>query len=339
MPSPPAHLAGAGRRGRLTLTVPVSFGERGRAWLDRVASDRAVRYDLWFDPGKDRWYVDASWKTPAVPQPGLAEPAGLPRLGVDLNAGHLAAWVLDPSGNPSGPPHTIGLDLAGQPASVRDGRLRQAITEVITIAGHHGCVAIVIEDLNFADARATGREQMGRGRRGARFRRTVAGIPTGQLRDRPAGMAHHAGLVVIAVDPAYTSAWGGRHRRGPLQERFPDHPVSRHHAAAVVIGRRSQGLSARRRPGVTVPDRKPRAGGIAGRRATNRNAGTEGTVVQDAGRAARRPGTATTAGGRVRPAPPSRPPVPASRPAGTVRDGPTARTSAADHQRPSTDEH
>ena len=98
-------------------------------------------------------------------------------LGVDLNADHLAVCVLDRSGNPVGQPATTdGVDTAGLRASRRDGRVRAAITALLDTAEHTSCTAVVIENLNFADARATGRENMGRGGRGKAFRRTVAGI-------------------------------------------------------------------------------------------------------------------------------------------------------------------
>ncbi|MER5179214.1 hypothetical protein ABT009_12735 [Streptomyces sp. NPDC002896] len=86
------------------------------------------------------------------------------------------------------------------PAATRDGRLRTAISQLIALARQHGCAGIAIEDLGFAEARATGRETMGRGRRGNTFRRTVAGIPTARFRERLRGMAHHQGMVVIAAD-------------------------------------------------------------------------------------------------------------------------------------------
>jgi len=120
------------------------------------------------------------------------------------------------------------------------------------------------EDLDFADARATGREKLGRGRRGKAFRRTVAGIPTARFRDRFAGMAHHAGLSVIAVDPAYTSRWGAQHWLGALKEQASTGTaaVTGHHVAAVVVGRRGLGRTARRRkdgprqtPATTAPRR------------------------------------------------------------------------------------
>jgi hypothetical protein len=61
---------------------------------------------------------------------------------------------------------------------------------------------VVIEHLDFVDARAIGRETIGRGTRGKRFRRTVAGIPTAKFRTRLTAMAARRGIAVIGVDPA-----------------------------------------------------------------------------------------------------------------------------------------
>ena len=110
-------------------------------------------------------------------------------LAVDLNHGHLAAWVITPDGNPAGPPVTIPLALSGLPEpSQRDGRLRGAISGLTRLARQRGCRAIVIEDLDFADAREQGRERHGsrpsRGARGRSYRALVSGLPTGRFRDR-----------------------------------------------------------------------------------------------------------------------------------------------------------
>jgi len=83
-------------------------------------------------------------------------------LGVDLNYDHLAAVLTDPSGNPCGAPTTIALELAGLPAQTRDGRLRAAITALVVLAKAHGCVAVAIENLDFADLRAEGKEHSGK---------------------------------------------------------------------------------------------------------------------------------------------------------------------------------
>ncbi|MGI9017084.1 MAG: hypothetical protein ACR2HR_08285 [Euzebya sp.] len=255
----PAPLAGRsntpGRARTYRLDAAAVFSHRSDEWADRAGAGRAVRYDITHDPARNRWYINASWTTPATPPPDMTALRERRSVGVDLNADHLACWVLTPDGNPTGPPITIALDLTGDTAR-RDGLLRQAITTLLDHAATNGCASITIENLNFADARTTGRETMGRGRRGKRFRRTVAGIPTGRFRDRIVGMAAARSIAVVAVDPAYTSRWGGQHWAKPLNKTFPDQTVSRHLAAAVVIGRRGKGHKARRRTGVADNDQR-----------------------------------------------------------------------------------
>ena len=232
----------------LVIEAPIRFGHRGQEWSARVAGRRAVRYDISYDPQRARWYLDASWKT--TPDPVIADLEELrsgPVLGVDLNADHLACCVLDTCGNPIGEPVTIAVETAGLAAPRRDGRMRAAITTLLDYAQHHRCAAIVVENLNFADARATGRETLGRGKRGKRLRRTIAGIPTRKFRTRLTGTAARRGIAIIGVDAAYTSRWGTQHWREPLQQQTSD-PVTRHHAAAAAIGRRGLGLAIRRRP-------------------------------------------------------------------------------------------
>ncbi|MFI6251113.1 hypothetical protein [Streptomyces sp. NPDC051016] len=286
LPEPLRYLANA-PRGRYWLACTVTFHHRRSEWLDRVSAHRAVRYDIVHDPTRDRWYLDASWSVSAAVTPSLEEirASGARLLAVDLNADHLAAIVLDLHGNPVGEPCTVLLQLTG-PAITRDGRLRAAITQLIDRANEHGCAAIVVENLGFADARATGRETMGRGRRGKAFRRTVAGIPTARFRERLRGMAYHQGLAVVAVDPAYSSIWGERYWKRPLQQQTKT-TVTRHHGAAVAIGRRGLGHRIRRRPGVTAPDQRigrrratGQAASIPGQRGTTSAPRTAGTPHQ-----------------------------------------------------------
>jgi IS605 OrfB family transposase len=121
----------------------------------------------------------------------------------------------------------------------------------------------VIENLDFAKARADGREHHGnrpvRGKRGHGFRRAISGMPTARLRDRLVQMAANVGLSVIVIDPAYTSRWGVEHWLRPLRQHDPK--ATGHHAAALVIGRRGLGYRARRR--VTGNQTRPSGGGTA----------------------------------------------------------------------------
>ena len=246
----PAPLASLANRpfGRYRLSCPVEFSYRG----DEVAAQAAtgaVRYDISTDPKTRRWYLDASWKKAPAPAVTLEELQTGTVVAVDVNAGHLDAAVIAPDGNIAGTPFTIPLTLAGLAAPARDGRLRAAVTALIAAAKARGARAIVIEDLDFEEARAEGRERTGsrpsRGRRGQGYRRMVADIPTAKLRDRLTQMAANAGLSVIVIDPAYTSRWSAVHWLPLLREQHPE--TTGHHAAALVIGRRGLGHRARTR--------------------------------------------------------------------------------------------
>jgi IS605 OrfB family transposase len=232
----------------INVAEPVSFAYRGAEWAARVAGRRAVRYDISYDSSRGRWYLDASWKqeTPVVtPSIDVLRTGAV--LGLDLNSDHLAACVLDDSGNPVGDPITITVDIVGLVASRRDGRVRAAISALLDAAVRAGCAAVVVENLDFADARVIGRETMGRGKRGKQFRRIVAGIPTAKFRNRLTSMAARRGIAIIVVDPAYTSKWGAQHWVKPLQQQTSER-VTRHHGAAIAIGRRGLGQPIRRRP-------------------------------------------------------------------------------------------
>ena len=161
----PAALAGE-LGSHLVLAAPVQFHHRRAEWAARVSARQAVRYDISYDPSRGRWYLDASWTLSPGPVPDLDDLRAGPVLGVDLNADHVAACVLDSSGNPIGEPISIAVDTAGLRASRRDGRVRAAISSLLDLAHQQNCPAIVVENLDFADARATGRETLGRGRAG-----------------------------------------------------------------------------------------------------------------------------------------------------------------------------
>ena len=181
----PAPLAGLANRphGRYRLSCPVVFAYRGGEVAAQAATG-AIRYDLSCDPDSGRWYLDGSWKTVPGPVPSLEELRCRPVVAVDVNAAHLAVAVVAADGNILGSPVTVPLDLAGLPAATRDGWLRDAISGLIATARQHGARALVIEDLDFADARAEGREQEGVGPPAARGAGGSAGRSPGS---RPGG--------------------------------------------------------------------------------------------------------------------------------------------------------
>lgn len=174
-------------------------------------------------------------------------------IGIDHNADHLAAWRLDVHGNPVGRPCRIDIDYTGT-TDRRDAQVRHACSELIRTAKNSGATALVIEDLGFD----TSRESCGGyGRRSKNFRATVAGMPTSRFAARLTAMAHRRGLAVIIVDPAYSSRWGRKYWRKATSTKV--HNTSGHDAAALVLGRRGQGLGARRRAEKTVSRKKTEA--------------------------------------------------------------------------------
>jgi hypothetical protein len=135
--------------------------------------------------------------------------------------------------------------------------VRAAVSQLITVAKAHGCEAIAIESLDFAAARAEGRETLGRGRRGKQFRRTVAGSPTKRFRDRLLQLCANQGIWVVAVDPAYTSRWGDQRWHAPLAPTKQD--TGRRIGASCRGGGDRTTLAwlpGRRRPGVPPTHRR-----------------------------------------------------------------------------------
>jgi IS605 OrfB family transposase len=294
LPKPLEHLANA-KRGRYVLSGRAKFAYRVTEWQARITGGKSVSYAFTRKPGRSGVYLTAAWATPVETfgvTAGTADREVLaagPVVAVDLNDGHLAVRRLDAHGNPISSPWRIDFELTGT-AARRDAQVRHAITRLVRYSLRHGIGTIALEDLNFADARQTGRETMGRGQRGKRFRRTVVGVPTAVFRNRLTGQASRHGICLLAVNPACTSAWGDQHWRKPYEN------VTRHEAAATVIGRRAQGHKARRREGVTrtlLEDRVVRATNQAGpseSRATNsrRRPRMRGTESRPPGRASTR---------------------------------------------------
>ncbi|WP_328743994.1 transposase [Streptomyces sp. NBC_00285] len=267
LPAPLAHLANA-PHGRYVLACRVAFAHRGTEWADRVAANRAIAYRIHYDAGRNRWYLTASWQIP--PTPTLPIDAVLTHgvIGVDMNADHLAAWRLDIHGNPTGAPLRFCYDLTGT-ADHRDAQVRHALTRLLHWARMCGVQAIAVEDLDFGAEKT--REKHGRRKR---FRQLISGMPTGKLRARLASMADATGIAVIAVDPAYTSRWGGQYWQKPLTTK--NRKTTRHDAAAVAIGRRAQGHPIRRRTAPPPPHRSDAVGHRTAQ-ADRRVPGREGT--------------------------------------------------------------
>jgi hypothetical protein len=251
LPAPLAEYANA-RNGRYVLSSKVAFQHRGAEWRDRIEANRAVAYRIHLDVERGRWYLTASWTRTVVKTVPLETARSEGMVGVDTNAGHFAAYRLDPYGNPVGDPKRFFYDLSGS-ADHRDAQVRHAISQLLHWAKRCGVTAIGIENLDFTPEKT--REKHGRKKR---FRQLISGIPTGKLKARLVSMAAEQELSIVAVDPAYTSMWGNEHWRKPLTSS--KRKMSRHDAAGIAIGRRALGHPIRRRTAPPHDDQSDRRG-------------------------------------------------------------------------------
>ncbi|MET9519803.1 IS200/IS605 family accessory protein TnpB-related protein [Streptomyces sp. NPDC002994] len=251
LPTPLAHLANA-PHGRYILDATVTFPHRGAEWRDRIGMNRAVAYRIHHDVERGRWYVTASWQRTCAPTLPLDATLVRGLVGVDVNDDHLAAWHLDPHGNPTGEPQRFFYDLSGN-AAHRDAQIRHALSRLLHFTRRCGAVAIAVENLDFSQDKT--REKHGRSKR---FRRLISRFPTAKLRARLVSMAAEQNVAIVAVDPAYTSRWGAQHWQKPLTT--PRRETSRHDAAGIAIGRRAQGYPIRRRTAPPRCDQSDRSG-------------------------------------------------------------------------------
>jgi hypothetical protein len=282
LPTALRHLSNTPDGKHYILDATVEFHNRVQEWRGRLSKSptsrgvmAAITYTVTYHPEhKRRWYIDASWAykedekvasigavvftgtttavstaaTATPTTPAIHAPTNSRILAVDLNADHIAAWVIDEHGNPVGQPYRIPLYLKGLSHSKREGHVRWAISQMIHIAIDQHCRFIACEDLGWADE--TGRDEY---IQGPAFRRTISGFPTLIFKKNLSSMARRSHLSIVAVDPAYTSQWGEEFWQKP--QLLPNYiETTGHEAAAIVIGRRSQGYSAKRAARTTLRD-------------------------------------------------------------------------------------
>jgi IS605 OrfB family transposase len=166
----------------------------------------------------------------------------------------------------------------------RDGLLRAAITAVLEHAKATGATAVAVEDLDFADSKS--REKFGRRKA---FRHTIHGFPTTQFKDRIVAMAATQCLAVVAVDPRYTSRYGGASWQRALSS--PTILATRHEGASVAIGRRALGHGLTTRTGRTAGSGRSRQRPVPHQSDGNTSpAGVQGRATADTTEAATRAG-------------------------------------------------
>jgi hypothetical protein len=98
-----------------------------------------VRYDITYEPSRDRWYIDASWALHAQAVATLDQLRYGSVVSVDLNVRHLAVLLRHP---PTGPSCRLGPAVRGRenrPMSLSSTeRLQSLISAITKICGTPG---------------------------------------------------------------------------------------------------------------------------------------------------------------------------------------------------------
>jgi IS605 OrfB family transposase len=167
------------------------------------------------------WKVFVSFDLPDVKVVSISSSG---RIGVDLNADHLAISEINRHGNIVGR-WVIPLVTYGKTEEQAAAIVGDVVKQVVGIA-IAAQKPIVVEKLDFKRKKAALREE------NSRYARMLSSLSYSKILGTFKSRCFDAGIELIEVNPAYTSVIGEH-----LFQR--QHGMSRHQAASVVIARRS----------------------------------------------------------------------------------------------------
>ncbi len=210
------------------LVFPDVTFRYGQDELLRAVEDRRAVTWLVFLDDDGRWHAHATITDVAADLRTMDVRWGV--VGLDLNVGEVAVTAVDRFGNAGGR-LSLPFPVAGTPEGVARAMMGEAARAVADLClGLH--LPLAREHLDFSKRKA-GLREVGpaHARRLSQwaYTRFFALLDARCVRE---------GVEVIPVDPAYTSVIGVRKYAAGLA-------MSRHHAAALAIGRRAQGRGER----------------------------------------------------------------------------------------------
>ncbi len=152
-------------------------------------------------------------------------------LGVDLNAGHVSAALVDRDGNPV-EVFNFPCVTYGKTSDQLQDAIRKVAAEIASLADRLG-VPVVCEQLDFSEKKKTLKDA-----KDARYARMLSSFAYSAFSKALACACARQGVALRRVNPAYTSIIG----RVKFARRYG---LSVHEAASVTIARRAMGYSER----------------------------------------------------------------------------------------------
>jgi IS605 OrfB family transposase len=195
----------------------------GRNLSDRKADWQPVSYRFLKDHKGWRVFVSVT-----LPDVSLLSEKDRGVIGMDINPDHLAVAEADRFGNPVNA-FSVPCVTYGHRAEQRKAIVGDAVKQVIALAVVRK-KPLVLEKLDF------GKRKAALEKRHAEYAQMLSALAYTQIQTIARARAFDAGIEVCEVNPAYTTVIG--------QYKFADrYGISRHSAAALVIGRRSFGFA------------------------------------------------------------------------------------------------
>ncbi|WP_196809349.1 IS200/IS605 family accessory protein TnpB-related protein [Rhizobium sp. 2MFCol3.1] len=185
--------------------VTVKFVRDAKSWKVAVSIDHAL-----------------DWKTPDFS-------AGA--LGVDLNAGHVSAALVDRDGNPV-EVFNFPCVTYGKTSDQAQDAIRKVAAQIVALAERLG-VPVVCEQLDFSEKKRTLKDA-----KDARYARMLSSFAFSAFGKALGSACARQGVALRRANPAYTSIIG----RVKFARRYG---LSVHEAASVTIARRAMGYSER----------------------------------------------------------------------------------------------
>ncbi len=201
------------------LLPAVKFAYGHQEILAALSCGQALSYRCKRDEKGWRLFVSTE-----VPAPSLITNEYLGRIGVDINSNHLSLVETDRFGNPIHK-ETIPLCLTGKNTNQSKALIGEASKKIVEIA-QRAKKPIVLEKLSFKEKKLSLREKT------ASYARMLSSFAYSSILTHIKSRAQKQGVEIQEVNPAYTSLIG----RVKFSKRYG---LSIHHAAALVIARRS----------------------------------------------------------------------------------------------------
>lgn len=209
----------ASQYGTYLLIPDVKFAYGQKEILAALLAKQALCYRFKCDEKGWRIFVSVS-----IARAPLITEEKLGRIGIDINSDHLSLVETDRFGNPLHK-QTIPLNLYGKSSNQAKALIGEACKKAVEVA-QATKKPIVLEKLNFRQKKISLRENT------PSYARMLSSFAYSTILTHIKSKAQSEGIGIQEVNPAYTSIIG----RVKFSKRYG---LSVHHAAALVIARRS----------------------------------------------------------------------------------------------------